>query len=63
MKKAAVCGTSDNLYRLLRNTVPWRPGVSEVNKEFDDTLILSEDRQRQHWRNTLRIRLVGLQGQ
>lgn len=43
MKKAAANGNSRNVYRLIRGTGPWKPSVRAVIKEYDGTLIPSQD--------------------
>lgn len=39
-RKGVTCNTR-NLHRLIRGTVSRKPGVSEVNKEFDGLLIFT----------------------
>lgn len=39
MEKTAAIGNSSNLYRFIRNTDPWKPRVSEMDKKSGGTLI------------------------
>lgn len=45
MQKGATIGNSRDLYRLIRDTGPWKSNVGEVIEKSDGTLVLSQDRQ------------------
>ena len=49
MEKAARIGNSRSLFRLIRDTGPRRPGVSEIIKESDGSLIHSQGRRLERW--------------
>ncbi|MBM6549358.1 reverse transcriptase family protein, partial [Streptococcus dysgalactiae subsp. equisimilis] len=49
MGEAPAVGNSRNLFRLIRSTGPRKPGVSEVIKEADGSVIHSQERRLDRW--------------